>query len=350
MLNKLSKPLDFAGGCVDGVFLMLPKILKPFAKSKVVDKDSYMAQVEFYLDQGYADDPASFFDLPEAPPEYPSVNRDPFLDGQREHITWESGFEAKNPLLREEYASYLENRTAHMLRWTHGEPGRKTVVCLHGFMLGEPDQAERMFKVKKLYNMGLDVALLIAPFHWERAPSGPGAANIALQPDNVPMTAEFMGQIMFDLASALLLLKKMDAGELGLIGASMGGYTASLFSCLSDMHSFAAMMVPAVNFSKPIGPDTVSMPFAMDKSMKEKVNKVWEFHSPLHLTPKIPRDRILVIASKGDRICPFEYVEALCRKWQGIRCTFMTGGHWMVFNGKLRGQAWYGFLHDMEFI
>ena len=153
------------------------------------------------------------------------------------------------------------------------------------------------------------------------------------------MTAEFMGQIMFDLASALLMLKKMDAGELGLIGASMGGYTASLFSCLSDMHSFAAMMVPAVNFSKPIGPDTVSMPFAMDKSMNEKVNKVWEFHSPLHLAPIIPRDRILVIASKGDRICPFEYVKALCRKWQGIRCTFMTGGHWMVFNGKLRGQG-----------
>ncbi|MBI9074169.1 MAG: hypothetical protein JEZ02_02075 [Desulfatibacillum sp.] len=350
MTPNLSKSLDFAGGCVDSVFLMLPKILKPFAKAKDVDKQTYMAQVDFYLDQGFTNDPASFFTLPDTPPQFHSTDREPFLDGHKEIFTWESKYEAKNPLIRFQYASYLDNRTAHLLRWTHGDPGRKTVVCLHGFMLGEPNQAEKMFKIKTLYEKGLDVALFIAPFHWKRAPAGPSSANMAIQPDNVAMTAEFFGQTMFDLMSALLLLKKLGAGETGLLGASMGGYTAALFSCLGDVHSFAAMMVPAVNFSKPMGPDSVSMPFDMDKTMKEKVNKVWQFHSPMNLMPRISHDRILVIASRGDKLCPFEYVEALCRKWQGVRHIFMTGGHWMVFNGKVRGREWYGFLRDMGFV
>ncbi len=348
-MKTLTRPLDFAGGCVDSIFLFLPKILKPFAQKKDLDRVTYQTQINYYHEQGFVDDPRSFFSLPEKPPQGVEIEKKSYLDGFQETISWESDYAAKNPLIRFKYRSYAANRTAYMLRWTHGDADRKTVVCLHGFMLGEPKQAEKMFKVRTLYEKGLDVALVIAPFHWKRAPAGPSSANLAIQPDDVAMTCEFFGQAMYDLSSANMVLNDMGAGEAGLLGASMGGYNAALFSCLSDVFSFAAMMVPAINFSRPIGPDSVSMPFKMDAAMQEKINKVWQLHSPLNFKPMMPEDKILIIASRGDRLCPFEYVEELCEKWPGIRHRFMTGGHWLVFNGKARGKAWYAFLQDMGF-
>jgi hypothetical protein len=141
----------------------------------------------------------------------------------------------------------------------------------------------------------------------------------------------------------------LGAGEIGLIGASLGGYNASLYSCLSDRHSFAAMMVPAVNFSKPYGPRFAKMPFPVEPAFMDKITKVWELPSPLNHTPILPTDRMLFVASRGDLVCPFEFVDELHKKWNFKRWKYMTGGHWLIFNGQERGKAWYSFLADMGF-
>jgi predicted alpha/beta hydrolase family esterase len=70
----------------------------------------------------------------------------------------------------------------------------------------------------------------------------------------------------------------------------------------------------------------------------------------LNFVPQIPKENILIIASRGDKLCPFEHVVALCEKWSWPRHHFMTGGHWLVLNPKERGSAWYTFLADMGFI
>ena len=75
---------------------------------------------------------------------------------------------------------------------------------------------------------------------------------------------------------------------------------------------------------------------------------VWEFHSPLNFSPRIPKDRILIVASHGDRLCPFEHVRQLTGKWEVPKHYFLHGGHWLVFN-NIRGKVWYGFLEKMGF-
>ncbi|HPH55578.1 MAG TPA: hypothetical protein PLL41_06860, partial [Smithella sp.] len=60
-------------------------------------------------------------------------------------------------------------------------------------------------------------------------------------------------------------------------------------------------------------------------------------------------EKILVVASRGDRICPAAPVEQLRIKWGLSRCHYRTGGHWLVFD-KVRGRVWYGLLRDMGFI
>lgn len=341
---------DILGGMVDDLFLLLPRMIRPFVPLPGMDRDFYERQVDFYFDQGYVDSPADFFRLPEKIPDPQVISTAPFFDGRREIFAFSSDYEPVNPLVVDRFQAYCENRTAYLVKWSHGDEGRKTVVCLHGYMLGDPDQAERMFKVPALYQMGLDAALFVTPFHWRRAPESRMHRGIFLQPNDVAMTCESFGQAMHDLYRSILLLRSRGASEIGIIGASLGGYNAGLFASLTDVIAFSALVVPAVRFSRgSYTPEGARHPFPVDAEFSARLRRVWTLHSPLNFTPKIPKEKIFVIASKGDKLCPFEHVLALCAKWGWPRHLFMSGGHWLMFDPRSRGRTWYRFLSDMGF-
>ena len=108
-------------------------------------------------------------------------------------------------------------------------------------------------------------------------------------------------------------------------------------------------MVPSFSFLRPITPDVFYKRAPFDTQWQEKVRQAADFHSPLNLQPKIPVDNILVVASRGDRICPFDMVLQLSERWMLTQCYFRAGGHWLVFDST-RGHAWYQFLTEKGFI
>jgi pimeloyl-ACP methyl ester carboxylesterase len=344
------KAIDTMGSWVDTAFLSLPKMLTPFKPRRVIDAKSYEKQIDYYFDQGFVSDPETFFQFSDTIPDYEIVTERKYADGKSQLFQFKSEYIPRNPFIREQYLSHPKNQNGYFVRWTHGDAGRKTVICLHGYLLGEPKQAERMFRVRTLYDMGLDVVLFITPFHWKRSPDAPSQKGIFLQPDDVVMTCECMGQAMFDLYNTTRILAEINSDRIGLIGASLGGYNAALFTALKDVMAFTAMMVPAVNFSKPFGPDSARLPFKVSAELLQKMNQIWQLHSPLNFDPKIPKENILIIASRGDKLCPFEHVVTLCAKWSWPRHHFMNGGHWLILNPKERGNVWYSFLADMGFI
>ena len=341
---------EFIGGMVDNLFLLVPKIINHIKPARNISRAEYESHIDFYIQQGFIRNPEHFFAFPHEMPRHEVVLRRPYLDGEYQLISFPSSYEPVNPLLRERYLGHRKNTTCYIARWTHGRKNTKTVLCLHGYLLGNPRQAERMFRIKKMFELGLDVALFIAPFHWRRAPSSKTQRGIFLQSDDVAMTCECFGQTMYDLSSTCSVLRHLGTGGIGLLGASLGGYLAALFVCLQPIVDFAAMMVPAVNFSKPFGPDTAKLSFPVDADFLEKMRKVYELHSPLNFQPKIPKDKILIIASRGDKFCPFESVRLLCERWDWPEHHFLRGGHWLIFNNRLRGQAWYAFLQKMGYL
>ncbi|MFP4477311.1 MAG: hypothetical protein ACLFOY_17240 [Desulfatibacillaceae bacterium] len=338
------KGMDTAGGLVDRVFLSSLKAGRPFVTRIKKDPALYARQVEWLVSRGYVDDPRSFFRLPDAAPVHAVVRETRWRGGTRQVISWDSGYEPRNPRVAEEYLGYENNRSAWMVRWTHGRPDTNTVLCLHGFMLGEPNQAEEMFKVARMFDMGLDVALYIAPFHWRRGTGASRDKAILLQPDNAVFTLEGFGQSMWDLGSTMHVLRGLGAADIGLIGASLGGYNSALYSCLARDHVFAAMMVPAVTFRGVFFPGEGDMPKGASGELREQIRAVWDIPSPLGMEPLLPPDRILVVASRGDRLCPFPHVAELCEKWGWPEHHFLAGGHWMMFDASARGRAWYSFL------
>jgi len=342
--------LDRAGSVVDAAFLAIPTILFPLADGRRLSPAAYEKEIRFYIDNGYCDHPLNFFEPRRTMPEPVVIEQHPYGDGIMDIVAWQSGYIPKNPHIRPHWNGYRANRTAYLVRWRHGNRGNKTVLCLHGFMLGEPRQAERMFRVAGLFDQGLDVALSIAPFHWRRAGNRLTDRGAFLQPHDVCMTAEASGQTRWDLHSAFRLMEADGAAEIGLIGASLGGFNAALFSCLSDAPAFCALMVPAVRFPYPLENPLIKKLSPMPGHVLDQARRVWAFSSPLHLTPVIDREKILMVASRGDLLCPWRYTRQLAERWDGIRSVSLTGGHWLIFDRKERGRAWYELLAACGFI
>jgi hypothetical protein len=52
----------------------------------------------------------------------------------------------------------------------------------------------------------------------------------------------------------------------------------------------------------------------------------------------------------GDRLCPFEDVKKLYEHWGEPQHFFLRGGHALFFPRRGRGEAWYRFLAEHDFI
>ncbi|MBN1470903.1 MAG: alpha/beta hydrolase family protein [Syntrophaceae bacterium] len=341
--------LNIIGSFVDEIFLVPGRVIAHFQAQRDVDWHKYAREITFYHEQGYADKPDTFFNLSEQIPEHSVTKQISYHGGLNQEISFNSSFEPRNPFVRPRYLSYTENKTGYLIRWTHGDKPRKTVLCLHGFMMGSPKEAERMFKIRKLFSMGLDVALCIHPFHWKRIAGPRSARRVYLTLGDVAFTNECVAHSVYDLNNCCLILNALGIQNIGIIGASLGGYIAGLYACLSSKPKFIAMMVPALSFLYPISADIFYRLSPFDLAWRSSVRRAAEFHSPLNLKPKMSTDNILVVASRGDKLCPFDLTEKLEQKWNLSHCYYRTGGHWLVFD-KLRGRVWYSFLREKGFI
>jgi hypothetical protein len=341
--------LDNIGSFVDEIFLAPGRMIACFQAQRDINWQDYASEVAFYHEQGYVKNPETFFNRPAEKLDYRIETQSPYRNGVYQVISFSSLYEPHNPFIRQRYQRYDENRTGYLIRWAHGDKPRKTVLCSHGFMMGAPSEAERMFKISRLFSMGLDVALCIHPFHWKRIAGPRAARRIYLTLGDTAFTNECVAHSVYDIDNSFSILRELEAAEIGIIGASLGGYIAGLYACLRTEPEFVAMMVPSLSFLKPISPDMFYKRAPFDTNWQILARQAADFHSPLNLNPRMPADNILVVASRGDKVCPFESVEKLSQSWKLSHCHYRTGGHWLVFD-NLRGLVWYNFLREKGFI
>jgi hypothetical protein len=319
-----------------------------------VDNEQLRSWADFYLAQPYAEDPARFFSFPKKPPKAEIVYERPFCNGTVRTYAFRSGYRVRNPDFRESFLEAKENQTAYLVHWAHDDKTRKTILACHGYSLGDPSRAERMFRIHRLFGLGLDVALFITPFHWKRAPSMLHRFRPPFPFRHPVLGLEGFGQAMYDLYSSCLLLTERGASRIGLIGASLGGYIVALFVSLTRRVHLATLIVPFLDFNSlrvPAGPFHLEeKDEAGSTSLKDTIAALWRIHSPFSHGCKLPPDRCLLIASMGDRLCPFEDVKKLYEHWGEPQHFFLRGGHALFFPRRGRGEVWYRFLAEHDFI
>lgn len=283
--------------------------------------------------------PSPFFPAPQIPtPKLTAIGDGP-LGTQVIDLAFASDYEPFLPAARDLHANIRENHTAYARWWTSGR-GRPTIVLLHGWGGGNHWVTARTFMVPYWLRHGFDVAAFVLPYHGDRAPALNGARGLgrsgALFPSPNPMrTNEGFGQAIFDLRALSMYLRDRGASTVGAMGMSLGGYTASLWASVAGPTEaggidFAVAMIPAVSMARLMWRHGEQSPMRQ-RAAKAGITEdllvdAFAVHAPTTRPARVPRDRLAVIAGRGDRITPPEEAEALAAHW-GVDVAWFDGGH-----------------------
>jgi len=280
--------------------------------------------------------PSRFF--PEPP--VPTVDVAPVGDGPLgTHIvdlSWRSEYAPFHAAARDYYLSTTENLTAHA-RWWSSDRGRPTIVLLHGWGGGNHWVTARTFVVPYWLRHGYDVAAFVLPFHGARAPAGRQMISSgALFPSPNPLrTNEGFGHAIFDLRALAMFLRARGSSAVGVMGMSLGGYTTALWASVAGPTDpggvdFAVAMIPAVSMARLMWRHGETSPVrrraAKAGITEELLEEAFAVHAPTTRPSRVPRDRLYVIAGRGDRITPPDQAEALAAHW-GTDVLWFEGGH-----------------------
>jgi dienelactone hydrolase len=268
----------------------------------------------------------TFFAAPEAIAPRLAPQGDGPLGTRIIDLSWDSPFVPFLPAARELYLAHRENSTAHARYWTSG-PGRPTIVLLHGWGGGTHWLTARAFDVAYWLKHGYDVVAFVLPFHGARAPGGKSGA---LFPSANPLrTNEAFGQAIYDLRALSAWLRTRGATAVGAMGMSLGGYTTALWATIEEL-DFAVAMIPAVSMAALMwrhGEHSPARKHAVKAGVSEDLLvDAFAVHAPTTRAPLVARDRLFVVAGRGDRITPPDQAEALAKHW-GTDILWFDGGH-----------------------
>jgi pimeloyl-ACP methyl ester carboxylesterase len=346
-MTARNRVLNAVGGIPD---LMLVNFPDPTVMKNTLDRETYLRRLAFYDPDRWDPGQNPFFYLPDVPPASEVIETEPFGPGRRDLIRYPSRYAPRNPEVVDRFNRRRENLSGYLHLWRHDDSAdRPLVLIIHGLMMGGPGKARRMFKIDRLFGLGLDLALHTLPGHWRR--SDFPLFQRLLDPADLPLTVERMAQNVHDLHSAQLLLRQTGYENIGMIGASMGGFTAALYATqVIDGPDFMFLVVPAVSVESYLKPGRSHFGFPVDSELVRATGRAQELCSPLYLTPRYDVGRIRVVAHAGDRLCKARDTRRWIKDWGIEDYIEVVGGHWLYLDRKARGDAWYGLLKERGYI
>ncbi len=284
---------------------------------------------ELFEARGWLEKPTTYH---EEPPEL----EDPSMVPARtrgidyEHLSFESGYEphADEPG-RERWLSYAANRTAHAWVVRHPGPPRPWLVAIDGFQTGFPLMDLSAFP-PRLYveQLGMNMICPVLPLHGRRkAVRRSGDGFLA---GDVLDTVHAEAQAMWDIRRVLSWVRGQGAPAVGVFGASLGGYQASLLAGLDEDIACSIAGIPLADIPRVFwrhGPPLLIRHGEHHGVQRDQVSEVMSVISPLTLEPRIPRERRYIFAGVCDRIVPADQARDLWEHWERPRIVWHQGGH-----------------------
>lgn len=258
-------------------------------------------------------------------------------------LSWPSGFQVIDQEVTERYGSARENALAVARHFQRG-PGRPVVILIHGYMAGPFAFEERIWPIAQLERAGFDVVLFTLPFHGLRARAGHGAVP-EFPGEDPRLNVEGFRQALFDLQNLLGWLLEQGHPRVGVLGMSLGGYTAALLATVEPRLDFVVPVIPLsslADFAREQGslsavPEEAAAQHAALESIYRRV-------SPISRPSLIAPDRCLVIAAKADRVTPAAHARRLSVHLRAPLQSFY-GGHLLQLG---RAEAFERVIELME--
>jgi pimeloyl-ACP methyl ester carboxylesterase len=312
-----------------------------FPGGALTDGRAEAARLEFYADLGERRDVRTVFEPP--PPKIPIQIRpgDGLHErgGRVERLRFHSPFDPVNPAMRRRYLRHEHNALARAQHWRHEDGPRQTLVVIHGFGASPAWFNAAFFSLRRFFTDGWDVVLFTLPFHGgRRHPRAPfnGAELFA---HGFAHLCEGIFQSICDLRVVLDYVRRTGVPRVGVTGISLGGYVTALSAEVDDRLDFAIPNAAVTSMPKLID---AWFPANLGTRLLEAVKGIPRdllarsaaAHSPLTYDPVLPRERLLVIGGRGDRMAPPEQSQWLWEHWGRPGLHWYPGSHVLHFDRR----------------
>lgn len=240
-------------------------------------------------------------------------------------LSWASNYQPFAPGIRERYERTTENHAASVRLLSAGQK-RPVAILIHGYMAGSYQVEAKLWPVQRFLRSGYDVAFFTLPFHGVRAnparrgpPEFPGA--------DPRFSSEGFRQIIADLRNFMRWLGEQGHPEVGVMGMSLGGYTAALLATVQEGLSFCVPVIPLASLAD-FAREQGELSAAPEAEAEEHalLERIYRVVSPLDRRPLIAPSRTLVVAAKADRITPVGHARKLAAHF-GSPLVAWHGGH-----------------------
>lgn len=295
-----------------------------------------LQSLDFYLEAGSSGDPTRLFETPSGVPQVTKMpGRRHRLNAKVdivENLRYLSGYVPANPVMRASFGSFERNRYAWAQHWRHGDRPRPTIIVAHGFTLSSWAFNSTFLAMQSYFSRGYDVVLVTSPFHGPRRDSGDVYNGSGLFSHGFGHAFEGIAQGVHDIRSLVTYLLDTGAPGVGLTGLSLGGLLSSLVAETDARIAFAIPNAPPTNFAQMIqlwgrlGP-SVERALSGNGVDPERFTELWAAFSPLNYPRLLPRDRLMIIAGRGDRLVMPEHVEGLWTHWDRPAIHWYVGSH-----------------------
>jgi pimeloyl-ACP methyl ester carboxylesterase len=241
-------------------------------------------------------------------------------------LSWASDYQPFVPAVAERYARTSENHAAGVRLFASSSERRPVAVLIHGYMAGSYQVEQRLWPMQRLLRSGYDVALFTLPFHGVRANAARrGAPEF---PGSDPrFSNEGFRQVILDLRCFVRWLREQGHPEIGVMGMSLGGYTAALLATVEAGLSFCVPVIPLASLAD-FAREQGELSSAPEVAAREHalLERIYRVVSPLERKSLIAPARTLVVAAKADRITPVAHARKLSAHF-GSQLVSWHGGH-----------------------
>lgn len=233
-------------------------------------------------------------------------------------------------------AACPENDWIPIQHWMHDAGAPATLIALHGFTMGDARIDAAVLMAEAWYRLGLDVVLVTLPFHGPRAPRDARFSGQLFGSWHVGRLNEAVRQSVHDVRRVIAWLRARGAA-VGVMGVSLGGYLTALAAELTDDLAFAIPIAPPVHlgtlptvlFARSRWANRMAPPLSA-----ADMTAAYRLHCPLTYPLALARERVLIIAGRGDRIVPPEQPAALWRHWGEPAIHWYSGSHVAPFQRR----------------